>query len=112
MRVVGTGTKAYLLGSALLFSSPLLVCSAEANQSRNYSTTPSTHVQQTNTRVPSTYHAGSRNTAVARSVSQHGYAGRRVVTQAGGISCVPYARQVSGIMVTGNAWQWWNNAAG
>ena len=29
-----------------------------------------------------------------------------------GISCVPYARQVSGIQVPGNAWQWWKNAAG
>jgi len=29
-----------------------------------------------------------------------------------GISCVPYARQVSGITVAGNAWQWWDNAAG
>ncbi|HET6605912.1 MAG TPA: CHAP domain-containing protein [Rhodopila sp.] len=29
-----------------------------------------------------------------------------------GISCVPYARQVSGITVAGNAWEWWDNAAG
>ena len=29
-----------------------------------------------------------------------------------GISCVPYARQVSHIKVPGNAWQWWQNAEG
>ena len=29
-----------------------------------------------------------------------------------GISCVPYARAASGITVTGNAWEWWQNAAG
>jgi CHAP domain len=29
-----------------------------------------------------------------------------------GISCVPYARQISGIQVVGNAWEWWDNAAG
>jgi surface antigen len=29
-----------------------------------------------------------------------------------GISCVPYARAASGIAVTGNAWEWWQNAAG
>ncbi|WP_229682708.1 CHAP domain-containing protein [Siccirubricoccus deserti] len=29
-----------------------------------------------------------------------------------GISCVPYARAVSGIQVTGNGGQWWHNAAG
>lgn len=30
----------------------------------------------------------------------------------GGISCVPYARQVTGMAVSGNGWQWWDNAAG
>ena len=29
-----------------------------------------------------------------------------------GMSCVPFARQESGINVAGNAWQWWGNAAG
>jgi hypothetical protein len=29
-----------------------------------------------------------------------------------GISCVPYAREISGIEVVGNAWQWWHKAAG
>jgi hypothetical protein len=29
-----------------------------------------------------------------------------------GISCVPYARNATGITVAGNAWQWWDNAAG
>lgn len=28
------------------------------------------------------------------------------------ISCVPFARQDSGIDVAGNAWEWWENAAG
>src|ERR1700730_6652627 len=38
--------------------------------------------------------------------SSHGwYAG-------GGISCVPFARNASGIAVGGNAWQWGDNAAG
>jgi surface antigen len=43
-----------------------------------------------------------------------GYGGRRAATRSfgGGISCVPYARQVSGIQVVGNAWQWWDNAQG
>jgi surface antigen len=30
----------------------------------------------------------------------------------GGISCVPFARNASGIDVAGNAWEWWDNAAG
>ncbi len=28
------------------------------------------------------------------------------------LSCVPYARAVSGINLSGNAWQWWDEAAG
>lgn len=28
------------------------------------------------------------------------------------ISCVPYARARSGILLAGDAWQWWGNAAG
>jgi surface antigen len=30
----------------------------------------------------------------------------------GGLSCVPFARADSGITVAGNAWEWWQNAAG
>ncbi len=30
----------------------------------------------------------------------------------GGISCVPYARQATGMHISGNGWQWWGNAAG
>lgn len=29
-----------------------------------------------------------------------------------GISCVPFAREASGIDLPGNAWEWWGNAAG
>lgn len=39
--------------------------------------------------------------------SHHARAGRHV-----SISCVPFARQDSGIDVAGNAWEWWDNAAG
>ena len=39
-------------------------------------------------------------------------AGHHRYARAGGISCVPFARADSGISVAGNAWQWWDNAAG
>jgi len=42
----------------------------------------------------------------------HRRGARMVAQRSYGISCVPYARQVSGITVAGNAWQWWDNAAG
>jgi surface antigen len=28
------------------------------------------------------------------------------------LTCVPYARQVSGIALSGDAWEWWDEAAG
>nr|WP_274607267.1 CHAP domain-containing protein [Paracraurococcus ruber] len=39
---------------------------------------------------------------------------RRTVQAAGwgGISCVPYARGVTGMAITGNGGDWWHNAAG
>jgi surface antigen len=36
----------------------------------------------------------------------------RTSSRSYGISCVPYARNVTGMMVSGNAWQWWNSSAG
>lgn len=45
--------------------------------------------------------------------SSRGYDGAvRNAMFTGSISCVPYARMVSGIQVTGNGYQWWGNAAG
>jgi surface antigen len=38
--------------------------------------------------------------------------GRVYAGRSGGISCVPYARSVTGMNVSGNAWQWWGNAEG
>jgi surface antigen len=35
-----------------------------------------------------------------------------MATSRGGISCVPYARMVTGMDVTGNGGMWWHNAAG
>jgi hypothetical protein len=40
------------------------------------------------------------------------YRGRAYAQAGGGLSCVPFARSDSGILVAGNAWQWWDNAAG
>jgi CHAP domain len=40
--------------------------------------------------------------------------GRHAALPAGyiNISCVPYAREVTGMQISGNGWQWWGNAAG
>ena len=59
-----------------------------------------------------TRHGGK---ASLRYASAHGYSSESTGYSSGyggGISCVPYARQVSGIELTGNAAGWWDEAAG
>jgi surface antigen len=110
MRTLRTGTKAYLLGSALLFTNPAFA--ADSHHAHGRPAGASNHAHHANSRVAATYHPGSRHVPYAHAATFHGHGARRTVAYYTGISCVPYARQVSGIMVTGNAWQWWHNAAG
>ncbi|WP_431285835.1 CHAP domain-containing protein [Humitalea sp. 24SJ18S-53] len=65
--------------------------------------------------------ASARPTAAAKATGARGTNLRRVaITSAaqrgggygGGLSCVPYARMVTGMDVSGNAAMWWHNAAG
>jgi surface antigen len=51
--------------------------------------------------------ATGRGRANARN-ARRGHAGRG----GGGISCVPYARQATGMDISGNGRDWWHNAAG
>jgi surface antigen len=64
---------------------------------------------------------GARATAAPSSIlrpavlvaPQPGAQGRGEATRSGsGISCVPFARQASGIEIFGNGREWWHNAAG
>jgi surface antigen len=120
MRTLGTGTKAYLLGSALLFTSPACVTTAAAQPTHGRAAGATSHAHTAGARIAATHHVGSRQApyahthshAIAAHAYGHGHASRRTAVYYSGISCVPYARQVSGIMVTGNAWQWWGNAVG
>jgi surface antigen len=109
MRGARTGTKAWLLSSALLFACPLLLEPAQAAQySRRAIVTP------WQTAVYTTHLNGSHLhlTSGAHVIRAMHFAHKRGPSRSYGISCVPYARQVSGIEVVGNAWQWWDNAAG
>jgi surface antigen len=91
----GTGAKTLILGSLIALSCQLTPQPAEAT-STNHLRTPT----EPSHRVS---HASARRGKSPLKV--HRYAG-------GGISCVPFARSDSGISVAGNAWQWWDNAAG
>jgi surface antigen len=112
MREPRTGSKIWLLGSALLFSSPLMVATAEATQGDRHTGSqpvPAAFIHPHPISMHVSYGAGVR---ISQAMHLTGYSGKRVATRSYGISCVPYARQVSGIMVAGNAWQWWDNASG
>lgn len=50
----------------------------------------------------------SRSGGSARRGGGRSYAG----SGGGGISCVPYARQATGMAISGDGGQWWHNAAG
>jgi surface antigen len=122
MRVRVTGSKVLLIGSVLAFSLPLAAQSAAAAIKKSSHTANSQHAQASATPA---HHAGSVQSHLIYPTVAHGHIaatrlangkpvsahGRSYVRYAG-ISCVPYARSISGIEVAGNAWQWWDNAAG
>jgi surface antigen len=100
-----------LIGSLLAVALPMTARTAAASTSAkaaHHSTT--SHTPTTSDHHISSLHGRQAviRTAHGRAVGAHG----RAYARSGGISCVPYARSVSGIEVAGNAWQWWDNAAG
>ena len=133
MRVWGTGATTLILGSILALGGPPAGQLARAAPSRDGSTStqppaptpqtsapqtsaPQTPTAQTSTPQTSTPLAPTRSYAAghryARPASHAGAAVRTRHYVTGAISCVPFARSDSGISVGGNAWQWWDNAAG
>jgi surface antigen len=115
MQVSRTGSKACVLGSVLLFGIPAVAFAAETHASVKHATHLSTpHVWRVSTRaVAWTSHFGRiQNVAFTQVAPAHRRTSKGIAQGSYGISCVPYARQVSGIAVAGNAWQWWDNAAG
>lgn len=102
MRQRKSGIKIALAGATLLLASPILMPSAQAQTSSNQTMhQKAAKVQGLGVTKPHT---------VANST--HKAYGHARVARSYGISCVPFARMESGIVVAGNAWQWWGNAAG
>ncbi len=99
-----------LVGSALSLSlcTPLLTIQADASTARQQDASPLTHPISTS--VTDDRLSGPEWTTGHGSGRKE--IGKRTPTWSSGISCVPYAREVSGIRIGGNAWQWWGNAAG
>ena len=99
MRGWGASTKSLFLLSVFATGSPLAASPASAVPNRNH---------QPSVEYP--YYAARAAMLRKVSGSQPTQHGRHYAS--GGISCVPFARNASGIAVGGNAWQWWDNAAG
>jgi surface antigen len=55
---------------------------------------------------------GARAGTPRQSRAQAGRRGTSSYSFGGGISCVPYARSVTGMAISGNGRDWWHNAAG
>lgn len=96
MRGWGTMAKSLFLGSLCALGSQITAPPASASASRyNYPI------------IRTSYHPAQLKLRYAT----HGITYSRRYAY-GGVSCVPFARSDSGIDVAGNAWQWWENAAG
>jgi len=98
---------ACLLGTALSFTTPPLATYAWASPFP-----PHDAALPRSSEIGPSADSANPDSGPVEKVAQRG---RRAATRAyiaAGISCVPYARQVSGIHLIGNAWQWWDNASG
>ena len=103
MRAGEISVSTLFIVSLLALGSPLLI--KQANASTTHHGKPAVdHL------VLASHASGKRSVKAA--AHANGAAGSHRVVRTGGISCVPFARSDSGIEVAGNAWQWWNNAAG
>jgi len=126
MRVLRSVGK--LLGFGTLTGAVLLALTMAATGSAAAATTQSQRGHaasqaSTRTTAASARPAGKRATVAARAqrpgAKQAAYLkngssknGKVVAARGGGLQCVPFARNASGIALSGNAWQWWDNAAG
>lgn len=123
MREWRLGATALALGSVLILGFQPAASAASTSKHGSKSATVSKSSSQAKStshgkgttasrghRAKYTSHATHVKYGAVSHKSKHGRG--RYTARSYGISCVPYARSVSGIEVAGNAWQWWQNAAG
>jgi surface antigen len=104
MRARGQSGRALLLiGSILTVTLPFSAASAASKTQHK--------TQHTASAGHSASHATRAHTARRGVYSKHGSKGRHA-SASSGLQCVPFARNASGIELVGNAWTWWNEAAG
>ncbi len=91
MQARGTGGRNFVIASLLALGTTLAVPPASALTA---------------------HHHRSRGATSAAALRAVFYSGHQRHPAWYGISCVPFAREESGIDLPGNAWEWWDNAAG
>lgn len=106
---VGSGRN-WLVGSVFAIMLPVLSPPAHATTEPGHKTSlnvapPSRHEQARHQAIKHVTHTSVR-VGSAHSVPS------KARVRVAALSCVPYARSTSGILVAGNAWQWWDHAAG
>jgi len=89
-----------VLGAALTLAAPLCSLPAEASRYSRY-----TGYQSYGRATARVIYAGASHYSHYRAAYRGGYA-------SGGLQCVPFARENTGIELSGNAVNWWDNAAG
>ncbi len=99
----GASGKSLFFGSILVLGYQTLATSAEAAPNSR---------QQHQLREPTAQISSAGRYSVREVANGRGQYRGGIHARGGGISCVPFARGDSGISVAGNAWQWWDNAAG
>jgi surface antigen len=107
MRARGrSGRTLLLLGSILTVTLPFsTVSAASKTPNRTHHTATGGH-SAGHASTATRGHSGRRG-----AYAKHGSKGRYAASY-GGLQCVPFARNASGIELVGNAWTWWNEAAG
>ena len=99
-----------------LANAPAFAAKPPASQSPSHSPSSSSqHTQATASRTQATasrHTAPIRNAAYSPGKRQTAKGGKARVARGGGLQCVPFARNASGIEVAGNAHLWWDHAAG
>lgn len=95
-------------------SKPAARTAAPARQPANATQRSAAQRNQAAQRSTQPNRSAARGTAAQRQTSATARRGGGRVAQSGGggISCVPYARQATGMAISGNGRDWWHNAAG
>lgn len=115
MRVTGTTLAVCVLLGGVVTTSDAEAARTRQDPSPSAKPAPPSHVSKFRAQKPQAARSGVKQASHRAGRHAGLRRGRTYATASGwggGISCVPYARSVTGMAITGNGGDWWNNAAG